>query len=221
MPGRKASEAERREQILRAAYEIASRGGIERLTVRAVAARAQLSHGLVLFHFKRKSQLVLALLDWVLATSPSSHAAATIEQIPRALDRLRLLLRLEMERLSREPRRIRLLFEYWALGARAPAIGARMRADMDRYREGFQPIIDEVLSTEPSRFAGVTSDGLAAVAVSFINGCAAQALLDPRHFEIEDYLRAVDALVGRHSLHESVRARKGARLRLSSRRRTG
>jgi AcrR family transcriptional regulator len=67
MPGRKAAEATRREQILKAAYEVAVRRGIDGLTVRAVAARARLSHGLLLFHFKRKDQLGLALLDRVLA----------------------------------------------------------------------------------------------------------------------------------------------------------
>ena len=61
MPGQKAAEATRREQILKAAYEVALRRGIDGLTVRAVAARARLSHGLVLFHFKRKDQLGLAL----------------------------------------------------------------------------------------------------------------------------------------------------------------
>ena len=61
MPGKKASEAERREQILTAAHHVALRQGIDGLTVRAVAARARLSHGLVLFHFKRKDQLVAAV----------------------------------------------------------------------------------------------------------------------------------------------------------------
>src|SRR5580765_5958371 len=69
MPGQKATEAARREQILKAAYEVALRRGIDGLTVRAVATRARLSHGLVLFHFKRKDQLGLALLDRVLATT--------------------------------------------------------------------------------------------------------------------------------------------------------
>jgi len=53
MPGQKASEAQRREEIMRAAYDVASKQGVEALTVRAVAARAAVSHGTVLFHFAR------------------------------------------------------------------------------------------------------------------------------------------------------------------------
>ncbi|MEO6878982.1 MAG: TetR family transcriptional regulator, partial [Gemmatimonadaceae bacterium] len=69
MPGRKASEDSRRLQILRAAYDVGARRGLAGLTVRHVAAKADLSTGLVLFHFKAKEQLLIALLDFVLETT--------------------------------------------------------------------------------------------------------------------------------------------------------
>jgi len=69
MPGRKASEQTRRDQIIRAAYDIAARRGLHGLTVRQVAAKAGLSSGLVLFHFKSKDRLIIALLDWLLETT--------------------------------------------------------------------------------------------------------------------------------------------------------
>ncbi len=197
MPGRKASETVRREQILRAAYEVASRKGIDGLTVRAVAARAKLSHGLVLFHFKRKDQLVNALLDRVLATSLMLHMSEDVARVPHALDRLRALLQQEMDRLSSEPRRTRLFFEYWALGTRHSAMRAKISAELDRYRAAFRATAEDILQAEPARFTGVTSDGLAAVAVSFINGCAVQAMIDPEHFDINEYLAAVQGIIGR------------------------
>lgn len=196
MPGPKASEAIRREQILRAAYDVALQRGIDGLTVRAVAARAKLSHGLVHFHFKRKSQLVLALLDWVLATTSILRLSADIARMPEPLDRLRAVLDQEMERLSREPRRLRLFFEYWALGTRHPAVRVRISAELERYRAAFRAITAEVLRVHPAHFPGVTADGLAAVAVSFINGCAVQAMIDAEHFDIEEYLAAVHGVIG-------------------------
>src|SRR5215204_5848399 len=111
MPGRKATETERREQILEAAYEVALRRGIDGLTVRAVAARARLSHGLVLFHFKRKDQLGLALLDRVLETTLSLTVPATISALASPRERLQALFGYEMHRLVEEPRRMRLLLE--------------------------------------------------------------------------------------------------------------
>lgn len=196
MPGRKASEETRREQIIRAAYEVAARKGLEGLTVRLVAARARLSPGLVLFHFESKNQLVVALLDWLLATTTVLHIGAEIERIGSPLERLLALLRQEMDRLSREPRRIRLFFEFWALGARHALIGTRMRAELARYREAFRPMAVAVLEAEPERFSHVTADGLAGVAVSFIKGCAVQSMIDPEHFDIREHLVAAEALLG-------------------------
>src|SRR3954463_8944563 len=113
MPGQKASETERREQILAAAHQVALQRGIDGLTVRSVAARARLSHGLVLFHFKRKDQLGLALLDRVLQTTISLSVPADIRAIASPRERWHALFRHELDRLMEEPRRIRLLLEYW------------------------------------------------------------------------------------------------------------
>jgi AcrR family transcriptional regulator len=196
MPGRKASEQIRRDQIIKAAYDVAARKGLDGLTVRRVAAKARLSTGLVLFHFQSKDQLIVALLDWLLATTTELHIGAEIRAIAAPLGRLLALLRQEMDRLSREPQRIRLFFEFWVMGGHHAEIGAKMRGELSRYREAFRPMAEEVLETEPDRFIKVTPDGLAGVAVSFIKGCAVQAMIDPEHFDIEEYLVAAEGLLG-------------------------
>lgn len=196
MPGRKASEETRRDQIVAAALDVARREGLDGLTVRRVAMVAGLSTGLVLFHFKSRDRLVVALLDWLLATTTVLHIGPEIRSIAAPLDRLLALLRQEMDRLSREPERLRLFFEFWVLGARHPEIGTRMRGELARYREAVRPVAAEVLDAEPERFAHVTPDGLAAVAVSFIKGCAVQAMIDPDHFDIRQYLAAAEGLLG-------------------------
>jgi len=196
MPGQRAAEAVRREQIIKAAYEVASRKGLDRLTVRQVAAKARLSAGLVLFHFKSKDQLIVALQDWLLATTTILRVGPEIQRNGLPLDRLLALLRQEMNRLASEPRRIRLFFEFWVLGGRNAEIRKKMRAELARYREAFRPMVQQVLVAEPDRFAQVTADGLAAVAVSFIKGCAVQSMIDPDHFDIQDYLASAEALVG-------------------------
>jgi len=197
MPGQKASEETRREQILTAAYEVASRKGIDGLTVRAVAAKAKLSHGLILFHFKRRNQLVAALLDRVLATTLVLTVPDDIAHHAHPMDRLRALLRLETDRLATDPRRIRLFFEYWALGFRHRAIRVKISAALERYRDGFHAIVRPVLEKEPARFGGVTADGLAGVAVSVVTGGAVQAMIDPDDFDIQEYLSAVHGMIGR------------------------
>jgi AcrR family transcriptional regulator len=212
MPGQRESEDVRRGQIIRAAYQLAERRGLDAVTVRDVAARAGVSHGLVLFHYKTKGQLVLALLDWLLETTAVLHVTEDLAAIVPALDRFLALLGKEMNRLSSEPCRIRLFFEFWAKGIRNADIRARMRRELDRYREAFRPIAEEVLRAEPERFAHVTASGLAAVAVSFIKGCAVQSVVDPDHFDIDEFLAAANALLGRlASASPATPLRRGVR----------
>lgn len=196
MPGNRAAEDVRRAQIIKAAYAVAASKGLDGFTVRDVAHKAGISHGLVLFHFKTRQQLIIALLDWLLATTTVLHITDDIARVTEPLDRLHGLLRTEMDRLSREPRRIRLFFDFWAKGIRHAAIRSKMRRELARYREAFRPIAGEVLASEPARFPDVSPEGLAAVAVSFIKGCAVQAMIDPEHFDIEEYLAAAQGLVG-------------------------
>jgi AcrR family transcriptional regulator len=196
MPGQRAAVAVRHAQILRAAYFVASTRGVDGLRVRQVARRARVSPGLVLFHFKTRDHLIVALLDWLLETTTVLHVTSDIAAIPHPLDRFRALLRTEMHRLSREPRRIRLFFDFWSKGIRHPGIRRRMRRELERYREAFRPIAEEVLNSEPRRFARVSAEGLAAVAVSFIKGCAVQSMIDADHFSFDEYLAAAQALIG-------------------------
>jgi AcrR family transcriptional regulator len=191
------SEEERREQIRKAAFEVASRDGISGLTVRAVAAEAKVSHALVLFHFGRKGGLVRELLEWLITDSAVLHISDDVARFPHARDRLHALLEQEMARLSNRPRRTRLFLEYWALGARHGDIRDRISAELERYREAFRAIMEELISAEPVTYASATADGMAAVAVSWIHGCAVQALVDPGHFQTDQYLAAVRAMINR------------------------
>jgi TetR/AcrR family transcriptional regulator, transcriptional repressor of bet genes len=196
MGRRREPEEMRREQILKAAFQVASREGIGGLTIRAVATEAKLSHALVLFHFGRKERLVEELLEWLIESTSVLHVSEDIARSPRALDRLHALLQQEMARLSREPRHTRLFLEYWAMGARNESIRERISMELERYRTAFRGNMEELILAEPATFAGITADGLAAVAVSWVHGCAVQAMSDPQHFDTGEYLAAVRGIVG-------------------------
>lgn len=194
MPGQKAPEEARREQILNAAYTVALRAGIDGVTVRAVAAEAGLSHGLLVFYFKRKDHLIAALLDRVLATTALLRMPEELRQLPHAPDRLRALLWHELERLSVVPQDFRLFLEYWALGTRQASIRAKIVAALERYRNALRSVAKGVIRDDVAGRNGMTPDGLAAVAVSLISGCAMQAMIDPDAFDMTAYFGAVKAM---------------------------
>ena len=195
MPGAKVPQAERRTQILTAAYRVAAERGLTGIRISEVATRAGVSHGLVLYHFKSKRGLVLALLDWLLASTTVLHLGDDILALESPFDQLRALLRQEMHRLSSEPRRIRLTFDYWSASIRDATIRSRMRTEFARYRAAFRPFAQAVIAANPERFCGVTAEGLAAVSVSFIKGCSVQSMIDLEHFDIAEYLDAAERLI--------------------------
>ena len=205
MVGRKASEETRREDILRAAYDVAARQGLEALTLRAVAARADVSHGTVLFHFKRKSELIASLLDRVLYATAVLRIPEEIRQVARPSERMHALLRSEMDRLSTDPRHFRLFLEYWTIGVRNAPVRQHIRVALDAYRGAFKEIGAEVVNAELSQTRGreqqrndpVTVDGVAAVAVSLVHGCALQSVIDPKGFDVHQHFAAAAQMLDR------------------------
>lgn len=194
MPGTKIAESIRREQIIDAAYQLARRGGLRAVTIRDVAKKAEISTGLVIFHFRTKERVVLALLDHVLATTITLRVVPRIAAIDDPLQRLIALLRQEMARLSTEPMHNRLFFEFWNEGMWNRAVRVRMQRELDRYRAAFRPMAEEAIAAHPDRFAGLSAESLAAVAVAFIKGCALQSMVEPE-LDVIGFLRSAEALL--------------------------
>lgn len=195
MPGTKEAESVRRAQIESAAIRLALESGLAAITIRDVAERAGLSPGLVLFHFGSKSTLVLAVLDWVLAHTIGRVPRWKDEPLTLAPQRLRTLVRGEVNRFSKKTPLIRLFFEFWSAGLRNPEIGSRIQRQLDRYREGYLPYSRAALDSHPGSFSNVTAEGLAALCVGFVKGCAVQLMVEPARANAE-LLKALDQLLG-------------------------
>jgi TetR/AcrR family transcriptional repressor of bet genes len=196
MPGDKAPEAIRREQILTAAYGVAAERGLADTTILQVAVAAGLSPGLVIYHFKSRRHLLLALLERLLLTTTVLAVDLGPASRLSPVDQLVTVLRHEMDRLSGEPQRIRLTFDFWMAGVRDDEIRNKLSEEFARYREAFRPLAEAVLRADPMRFAGVTADALAGLSVSLIKGCAVQSMIDPGNFDIGKHLGAAVALIG-------------------------
>lgn len=195
MRAQRVAQDVRRKQILAAAFEVGCRDGIAGLSLRGVAAEAKVSHALVLFHFKRKERLVHELLEWLIAATSFLHVSETVAKVGDPRDRLHALLEQEIGRLAQQPQHTRLFLEYWALGARDEEIRSRISAELERYRQAFRFMMEELLEGEPSALHGATAEGLAAIAVSWIHGCGVQAMVDPDRFDVGEYLAAARVLI--------------------------
>jgi len=209
MVGRKVPDETRREDMMRAAYDVAARQGLVALTLRTIAARADVSHGTLVFHFKRKHDLVGDLLDRVLYATAVLRVPDAVAQITRPSDRLHALLRTEMERLSADPRHFRLFLEYWTIGVRNAAIRRKIRLALESYRKALLLLTSPLVTDEMAIVRGgretdeqgsvVTAEGVASVAVSLIHGCALQAVIDPKGFDVRQHFAVAAQMIERLS----------------------
>lgn len=195
-PRRRAPEEERREAILRAAFAVAARDRLGGVTARAVAAEAGISAGLVFFYFESLDNLLVALLEWLLAqTIVAGDSPDRLAQVADPGARMMLAIRRDVEWLPRQRERVELFFDYWVLGTRHPAIRRKIRRALDRYRDAFEPLARALVDSDPERYAGMTAEGLASVAAAFVEGCALQVVMDPQQFDVERAMTTLAALV--------------------------
>ncbi|MFL5560610.1 MAG: TetR/AcrR family transcriptional regulator [Gemmatimonadaceae bacterium] len=193
---RRAPEEERRETILRAAFAVAARDRLGGVTARAVAAEAGISSGLVFFYFESLDNLLVELLDWLLAqTIVAGDTPDRLSHITDPGARMMLAIRRDVEWLPRQRERVELFFDYWVLGTRHPAIRKKIRRALDRYRDAFEPLARALVDSDRDRYAGMTAEGLASVAAGFVEGCALQVVMDPEQFDVERAMTTLAALV--------------------------
>lgn len=195
MPGKRASEDERRTQILRAALKVASRDRLDSLTIRNVATEAGISPGLVFFHFKNKDILLVELLEWLLERILVAEVGPDILAHEEPVDRLLTLIEQEIQRVGVQRVRLSLFFDYWVLGGRDPAIQQLIRAALDRYRTTFHPLAADVLAQAPARYRNLTPDGLSMLIASLIQGYTIQTVTETSHTEMEPLIEAITGLL--------------------------
>ncbi len=194
MPGQKAPEDARRDALLRAAFAVATRERLGGLTTRAVAAEAGVSNGLVFFHFGTREGLLVALLDWLLA-SVLRPRADRLGPGATPAERLYDLVARELAGLPPNRERVEMLFDFWVMGTRHSDVQVRIRGALDSYREAVLPYAAAVIDDDPERFGGTTPAGLAAAVTALIEGVALQVVMDPAGVDLGAVHAALRALV--------------------------
>lgn len=81
----------KQELIIRTAYEVMSDRGVDRVALQEVADEADVSKGIILYHFKTKENLVLTTMRWVL-TRVEARIREAIEQAERPEARIEAMI---------------------------------------------------------------------------------------------------------------------------------
>lgn len=188
-PGRRSSAATR-QRLLRAAAELIAQVGWGRVTTRAVAARAELPHGAVSYHFAGKQELLTeAALGIVEQVLPISE----LQAVPTLADLLALITARLGEWDTRDPVLSGVVLEAMRESARDPVLRTRMAALGREYR---RLVAELVRADRPRRGAGPdpAPTALATLIVAASDGLLLHAFFDPE-LDIADAHDALRALV--------------------------
>jgi TetR/AcrR family transcriptional regulator, transcriptional repressor of bet genes len=190
MPGQKIAEEERKQQILSAALRIAAQMGLDKVTGRRVAAEAGLSSGLIFFHYKTKEDLLLALLDQLIAWWLTLRDMHSTDARSRFLELVQLETHVDVD----DRALLDLVLEFWILSKHHPDMRSRLRNAMTSYRERFRLAAQAMIEENHDKFSEVTADSIAVFISSLVLGNALQVMFDPEQSKTEDLLSLTKAL---------------------------
>ncbi|MCA3562133.1 MAG: TetR family transcriptional regulator C-terminal domain-containing protein [Aestuariivirga sp.] len=108
------SREERRIQLLEATLETISECGLSRTTLTAVARRAGLSHGLVLFYFESKERLLVETLGYLSDEYQANWRAALASSGPAPEQQLMALVEADFSPQVCQPSRVNAWSAYWS-----------------------------------------------------------------------------------------------------------
>lgn len=187
------TEDARKAQIIEAAAVVAQRDGLERASVRVVAAEAGVSHGLVLHHFGSMEGLLSALLDWLLerVLIPQVH---DLGEIPPGR-RLIAVIERQLAFFDRDPRLMDLLFGFWTRTSEDASIRQRIEGRLEAFREALEPVAASDMATDPERYADTSYRAVAQVAGMLLLGHEMQRQLRPDAATTESVLTALRAVL--------------------------
>jgi len=180
-------EAERREQILRAACEVVSEKGYKALRVTDVAKRAKISTGSVHYYFETKRDLVHAAFEWNFARS-LERRKSILDRHSNARDRLRAFVDSYLPHDDETAAAWRVWAETWVEALH----DADLRELNERIYGEWRSVIVEIVRLGQAE--GLIREGdpvvLANALVGMIDGLAIQALAGSEHMTI-DRMRSV------------------------------
>jgi AcrR family transcriptional regulator len=187
--------AERRAELAAAVWRLASRDGLDAVTMRRVAAEAGWSTGAVAHYFEDKEQLLLFAFETV-ADRVGRRVVRAAERIRDPLELLRAQL-VEGLPLDTERRaEVRVWFAFLGLAETRPELA---RAGRDAYRVWRQRVAKTLGAAQRQGLVdeSIEADKEAAALIALVDGLAIQATFDARAIGAARQLEIVDDRLGR------------------------
>jgi TetR/AcrR family transcriptional repressor of bet genes len=150
-PPRTRSRIARRAQLIEATIQTLAERGFSRTTVTDVAARAGISHGLVLFHFRSKENLLAETLDFLAEEYRSNWQSALSAAGDAPEAKLLALIKADFSNAVCTPDRMAAWCAYWGESQSRPLYQSRCGANDALYNSTLVQICRQMNETHGYR----------------------------------------------------------------------
>jgi AcrR family transcriptional regulator len=183
---------QRRRELISAAHRVVDEGGLDALTVRAIAKEAGYSTGVLAHYFENRAELLLAAFREVFDLA-MSRAQARLAEAPD--DPMKALLAVLAEAMPLDDERrtdTTVWFAFLGLAAGNPEL---RREGTDRYRLWRAFLAEAVLAAHPRQISPEEAAGIARRLAATIAGLGVQALFDPEGLGPEELRQELELAV--------------------------
>jgi AcrR family transcriptional regulator len=174
----------RHDELIQATIRCLVSNGPLGTTVRAIAAEADVSPGLITYHFGGKQSLLTGAYSYLSVQIRQAERQALEAASDDPLERLLTFLRVGFDPRFLNEEYITARFLFWGLAKSDEAV-ARVHGDIySEYRRDLGELIENLVGTVSAR------DRLVFAMSAFLDGLWLEWLLDPECFDVDDMLAA-------------------------------
>ena len=173
-------------KLVKAAFKVIGQKGFSNFTIRDIARQAELSTGLVHYHFKNKEDLFIYLFK-EMQVNIQDHLFQALEKSGDPLNQLRIFVDQAFMMIQREPNYFNLLINFWSQINVNPRMRELSQKLFNSYRGKIIEILDDGIAY--GCFQEVNTLQTAATIVALIQGGIFQYMVDRDAFDYEEFAR--------------------------------
>ncbi len=170
--GRTSNAPQRREEIAWALFDCLAENGHEKVTVKQIAARAHLPHGVIHYYFEKKDDVVAALVESITATYMDLFEKMLEAAAPTPLERVDRMLEYLVDAFVFDRRLNRVFYNLVQMGFEREGVNAPLRRMLAAYRGTMENVFAEA-------GAGEAAGPVSRLLVALVEGLALQWMIDP------------------------------------------
>ncbi|HUE44926.1 MAG TPA: TetR family transcriptional regulator C-terminal domain-containing protein [Aestuariivirgaceae bacterium] len=171
----------RRRDILDSAIVAIARHGLSATTVERVAELAKISPGTIVFHFPKKTELLLATLDDVAAEFEAARKRVLDETVGRPADALRRLVHINLDPGVSAPDKVAVWYAFWGEANARKVYSQRVGAYDDAWQADLVALFKDLIAGSGTR--GLDAEAVAFAFAGLLEGLWQDILVKGRRFD--------------------------------------